>query len=74
MTNPNPACAPGFFMEAKTMCKRKQHKQPSEASREAARRYYDHHFHCPQCVAAGMGYGLERCKIGAQLWDKHVNT
>ena len=31
--------------------------------------YQEHHFKCPQCIAAGLGrkYGL-RCGLGAALW------
>ena len=34
--------------------------------RELAAAYHAHHFKCPTCIAAGLGYGL-RCGAGAAL-------
>ena len=36
------------------------------AWRELAAAYHAHHFNCPTCIAAGLGYGL-RCGAGAAL-------
>jgi hypothetical protein len=33
--------------------------------------YQAHHFRCPVCVAAGLGYGL-RCGAGAALWRAYA--
>ena len=35
--------------------------------RPLAQAYHAHHFGCPVCVSAGLGYGL-RCGAGAALW------
>ena len=32
--------------------------------------YYDHHFQCPQCIAAVLGYG-SRCLQGKPLWFRY---
>lgn len=32
--------------------------------------YHDHHFKCPQCVAAGQGFG-KRCIEGKPLWFRY---
>lgn len=32
--------------------------------------YQDHHFQCPQCIAAGLGYG-SRCPQGKPLWFRY---
>ena len=37
------------------------------AWRPLAQAYHAHHFGCPVCVAAGLGYGL-RCGADAALW------
>ena len=34
------------------------------------RAYQAHHFKCPTCIAAGLGYGL-RCGSGAALWTAY---
>ena len=34
---------------------------------DASQVYYDHHFSCPPCIAAGHGYGA-RCGFGGGLW------
>ena len=34
------------------------------------RAYQAHHFKCPTCKAAGLGYGL-RCGAGAALWTAY---
>ena len=39
---------------------------------DASQRYYDHHFKCPVCIAAGQGYGL-RCGVGTALWSRSQN-
>lgn len=44
------------------------------ADQEAVdRAYLDHHFNCPQCIAAARGaqYGM-RCDVGAPLWMTYV--
>ena len=41
--------------------------------RPLAQAYHAHHFGCPVCVAAGLGYGL-RCGAGAALWATYQNT
>lgn len=35
-----------------------------------AQAYHAHHFQCPQCIAAGLGYG-QRCQAGALLWTAY---
>lgn len=35
-----------------------------------ARAYNQHHFKCPQCIAAGKGYG-SRCAVGLTLWSAY---
>ena len=35
-----------------------------------ARSYHAHHFNCPVCIAAGLGYG-QRCQVGALLWTAY---
>ncbi len=40
---------------------------------ELDKAYQLHHFKCPPCVAAGLGYGL-RCGTGAALWSAYQNT
>ncbi len=35
-----------------------------------ARAYNGHHFNCPQCIAAGKGYG-SRCAVGLMLWSTY---
>jgi len=37
---------------------------------EQARAYYQHHFACATCIAAGRGHG-QRCEIGAGLWTAY---
>jgi len=37
------------------------------------RAYQAHHFKCPTCKAAGLGYGL-RCGVGAALWTAYSNA
>jgi hypothetical protein len=41
---------------------------------DASQAYYDHHFNCPTCCAAGRGarYG-ERCSIGVALWSQYCS-
>ena len=34
------------------------------------RAYLAHHVQCPQCIAAGRGYG-QRCGTGATLWRSY---
>ena len=34
------------------------------------RAYLAHHVQCPQCIAAGKGYG-QRCGAGATLWRQY---
>lgn len=29
--------------------------------------YHLHHFNCPTCIAAGLGYS-KRCPVGLPLW------
>jgi hypothetical protein len=43
------------------------------AWRVSAASYYDHHFSCPACIAAGRGleYGM-RCCTGLLLWDAYA--
>ena len=41
--------------------------------RELDRAYLAHHFKCPICKAAGLGYGL-RCGTGAALWTAYSNA
>ncbi len=36
--------------------------------RELDKAYQSHHFKCPTCIAAGLGYGL-RCGTGSALWN-----
>lgn len=35
-----------------------------------AQSYHAHHFQCPQCIAAGIGYG-QRCQTGQLLWTAY---
>jgi len=35
--------------------------------------YQAHHFKCPTCKAAGLGYGL-RCGVGAALWTAYSDA
>ena len=35
--------------------------------------YQLHHFKCPYCIAAGLGYGL-RCDVGASIWLAHQSV
>jgi len=35
-----------------------------------AQSYHTHHFKCPTCIAAGMGYG-QRCHVGRLLWTAY---
>ena len=37
------------------------------------RAYQAHHFKCPTCKAAGLGYGL-RCGAGAALWTAYSDA
>ena len=37
------------------------------------RAYQAHHFKCPSCKAAGLGYGL-RCGAGAALWRTYLDA
>ena len=37
------------------------------------RAYQAHHFKCPTCKAAGLGYGL-RCGAGAALWGSYQDS
>ena len=37
----------------------------------ASQGYHAHHFICPTCVAAGLGYG-ERCAAGQGLWTNYL--
>lgn len=37
------------------------------------RAYEAHHFKCPTCKAAGLGYGL-RCGVGAALWTAYSDA
>lgn len=37
------------------------------------RAYQAHHFKCPTCKAAGLGYGL-RCGVGAALWGSYQDS
>jgi len=39
----------------------------SSAYNSLAVAYHAHHFHCPQCIAAGQWRGT-RCATGAKLW------
>lgn len=41
---------------------------------DASQAYYDHHFGCPTCCAAGRGkrYG-QRCQIGMNLWTEYCS-
>ena len=41
--------------------------------RELDRAYQAHHFKCPICKAAGLGYGL-RCGAGAALWTAYSDA
>ena len=41
--------------------------------RELDRAYQAHHFKCPICKAAGLGYGL-RCGAGAALWPAYSDA
>ena len=41
--------------------------------RELDRAYQAHHFKCPICKAAGLGYGL-RCAAGAALWRAYSDA
>ena len=41
--------------------------------RELAAAYHAHHFQCPTCKAAGLGYGL-RCGTGAALWTTYSDA
>ena len=41
--------------------------------RELDRAYQAHHFKCPTCKAAGLGYGL-RCGAGAALWTAYSDA
>lgn len=46
---------------------------PPPATREwpaLAQSYHAHHFNCPVCIAAGLGYG-QRCQAGALLWTAY---
>ena len=38
--------------------------------RDLDRAYQAHHFKCPTCKAAGLGYGL-RCGVGTALWTAY---
>ena len=40
---------------------------------ELDRAYQAHHFKCPICKAAGLGYGL-RCGAGAALWTAYSDA
>ena len=37
------------------------------------RAYQAHHFKCPTCKAAGLGYGL-RCGVGMALWGSYQDS
>lgn len=37
---------------------------------QLAQSYHAHHFQCPQCIAAGLGYS-QRCHVGQQLWTAY---
>lgn len=39
----------------------------TDGEKSAAQSYHKHHFHCPQCVSAGLHYG-RRCAVGLALW------
>ena len=41
--------------------------------RHLDRAYQAHHFKCPICKAAGLGYGL-RCGAGATLWTAYSDA
>ena len=41
--------------------------------RHLDRAYQAHHFKCPICKAAGLGYGL-RCGAGAALWTAYSDA
>ncbi len=41
--------------------------------RELDKAYQAHHFKCPTCIAAGLGYGL-RCGVGAALWTAYSDA
>ena len=48
--------------------------QPSDlAERQAARKYYEHHFRCVTCISAGQLRGL-RCRAGLELWGIYLNS
>jgi hypothetical protein len=42
----------------------------SPAEQVAADTYHHHHAQCPQCQAAGLGYG-DRCGAGMALWNQY---
>ena len=44
-------------------------------SKELAVVYYNHHFHCQTCIAAGRGiqYG-GRCAVGLALWTPYARA
>jgi hypothetical protein len=41
--------------------------------RELDRAYFEHHFTCETCIAAGQGYGW-RCGVGASLWNPNSSS
>ena len=41
--------------------------------RELDQAYQRHHFNCPTCIAAGLGYGL-RCGAGAALYTAYSDV
>jgi len=53
--------------------KKLDHFHVDSAWRVLSEAYYQHHFKCPQCQAAGRGsrYG-QRCGVGASLWIKYA--
>ena len=40
-----------------------------------AKPYHAHHFHCPDCIAAGRGIGYgRRCAVGLALWNDYTRA
>ena len=46
-----------------------------QAWRELAQAYHEHHFNCPNCIAAGRDsrYG-QRCGAGMALWGSYQDS
>lgn len=45
----------------------------AQEQQQHAQTYHSHHFQCPQCIAAGIGYG-QRCGVGLNLWAAYLEA